>query len=87
MDIATTDRIVFEKFEDNEDLGGFILIDKVSNMTSACGVVEHALRRSDTVSFEKMDVTKEMRAEKKGQKPSHRINFPYSYRNTTLLLF
>ena len=69
VDIATTDRIVFEKFEDNEALGGFILIDKVSNMTSACGVVEHALRRSDNVSFEKMDVTKEIRAEKKGQKP------------------
>ena len=69
VDIATTDKIVFEKFEDNEALGGFILIDKVSNMTSACGVIEHALRRSDTVSLEKIDITKEIRSRKKGQKP------------------
>ena len=69
VDIATTDRIVFEKFEDNEDLGGFILIDKVSNMTSACGVIDHSLRRSENLTLEKLDVTKEIRATKKGQIP------------------
>ena len=38
-DIAVSDKIVFEKFKDNHALGSMILIDRITNMTSACGVV------------------------------------------------
>ena len=68
-DISISDKIVFDKFSKNRDLGCFILIDRVTNMTSACGVVEHALRRGNNLTWHEMDVTREFRAKQKGQIP------------------
>jgi bifunctional enzyme CysN/CysC len=68
-DISCADKIVFDKFKNNKALGGFILIDRVNNMTSACGVIEHSLRRSDNLTWHNMDITREFRAEQKGQTP------------------
>lgn len=68
-DIALAEDIVFDTFANNRDLGCFILIDRINNMTSACGVIEHSLRRTENVVWQKMDITREMRAEKMGQKP------------------
>ena len=39
-DILLSEKIVLDKFNDHRTLGEFILIDRVTNMTSACGVVE-----------------------------------------------
>lgn len=68
-DISCADKIVFDKFKNSKALGGFILIDRVNNMTSACGVIEHSLRRSDNLTWHNMDITRDFRAEQKGQKP------------------
>lgn len=68
-DIALSEKIVFDKFENNKALGGLILIDRVSNMTSACGVIEHSLRRSTNVVWQDTDITREIRSDQKGQKP------------------
>lgn len=68
-DIALSEKIVFDSFERNEALGGFILIDRVSNMTSACGVIEQALLHSPNVIWQKTDVTREVRSQQKGQTP------------------
>ncbi|SDI93912.1 bifunctional enzyme CysN/CysC [Alteribacillus bidgolensis] len=38
-------------------------------MTSACGVIEHSLRRSTNVKWQETDITKDIRAQQKGQKP------------------
>ena len=38
-------------------------------MTSACGVVEHSLRRSENIVWQKLDITREIRAGRMGQKP------------------
>ena len=38
--ISLADRIVIDEFKNHKTLGEFILIDRVTNMTSACGVVE-----------------------------------------------
>ncbi len=69
VDIALTEKIVLDKFSSNKSLGGFILIDRLSNMTSACGVIEHTLRRSTNVVWQKTDVSKEIRSNMKNQKP------------------
>lgn len=66
--ILTTEKIVFEKFEENEALGGLILIDRVTNMTSACGVVMKALRNFDNLTWQDTDITKELREKQLGQK-------------------
>ena len=68
-DISVSDKIVFDLFKEIEDLGCFILIDRVTNMTSACGVVEYALRRDENVKWQDMDITREIRAQQKGQSP------------------
>ncbi len=68
-DIAVADEIVYDTFRKHKGAGSFILIDRVTNMTSACGVVEHSLRRSENIVWQKLDITREIRAGKMGQKP------------------
>jgi bifunctional enzyme CysN/CysC len=73
---VTTDReITFEPFEDegsspNRVLGGFILIDKLTNATVACGMLHFALRRALNVHRQHLDVSRETHATLKGQKPA-----------------
>ena len=67
----STDRpIVFEPYAESRDLGGFILIDKLSNATVAAGMLHFALRRSQNVHWQALDVTRERHAELKNQKPA-----------------
>ncbi len=68
-DIAVVSPVVYDTFARHKSMGSFILIDRVSNMTSACGVVEHSLRRSENIVWQKLDLTRETRAAKMGQKP------------------
>lgn len=68
-EIATAEKIVFDRFSRHRAIGSFILIDRVTNMTSACGIVDHELRRSDNLFWQQMDVTRDNRAGKMQQKP------------------
>ena len=68
-DIATAEKIVLDEFGSNQALGSLILIDRVTNMTSACGTVMHTLRRSDNLTWHDMDITREFRAEQLAQHP------------------
>ena len=54
----------------NRALGGFILIDKLTNATVACGMLHFALRRSLNVHRQHLDVSRETHATIKGQKPA-----------------
>jgi bifunctional enzyme CysN/CysC len=66
----TTDRaIVFEPYADNRQLGGFILIDKLTNATVAAGVLHFSLRRAQNVHWQPVDVSRETHAALKNQKP------------------
>jgi bifunctional enzyme CysN/CysC len=67
----STDRpLVFEPYEESRELGGFILIDKLSNATVAAGMIRFALRRAQNVHWQALDVTRERHAELKQQKPA-----------------
>lgn len=68
-DIVTDSPIVYDKFDAHRGVGAFILINRVSNMTSACGRVKHSLRRSENIRWQKLDVTREARSARMGQKP------------------
>jgi bifunctional enzyme CysN/CysC len=61
--------IVFESYERSRDLGGFILIDRLSNETVAAGMLHFALRRSQNVQWQFLDVNKPARARITGQRP------------------
>lgn len=69
-DISTGDKFVFETFANNRALGSLILIDRITNMTSACGIIEHPLRRSDNLTWHQMDIDRSIRAKQKNQKPA-----------------
>lgn len=68
-DISVAENIVFDKFEKDKALGSFILIDRVTNMTSACGTIMHSLRRSNNVIWQNIDITREIRSKQKMQSP------------------
>lgn len=62
--------IAFDDYKTNKDTGGFILIDRLSNTTVAAGMLHFALRRSQNIHYQHVDVNKEARAQTKGQTPS-----------------
>jgi bifunctional enzyme CysN/CysC len=65
-----TDRgIVFESYADSHDLGGFILIDKLTNATVAAGMLNFSLRRAQNVHWQALEITREAHAAQKGQQP------------------
>ncbi|MBC2666630.1 sulfate adenylyltransferase subunit CysN [Novosphingobium flavum] len=67
----TTDKpIVFEPYAENRTLGGFILIDKITNATVAAGMLHFSLRRSQNVHWQALDISREARADLKNQKPA-----------------
>ncbi|MGE4322329.1 MAG: sulfate adenylyltransferase subunit CysN [Sphingobium sp.] len=67
----STDRpIPFEPYADNRDLGGFILIDKMTNATVAAGMIHFSLRRAQNVHWQATDVSRDHHAGIKNQKPA-----------------
>lgn len=68
-DISLSEKVVLDSFGACPDLGRFLLLNRVSNGTSACGVVAHSLSRSDNLTWQNTEVTPEIRAGQKGQVP------------------
>ncbi|HVI33363.1 sulfate adenylyltransferase subunit CysN [Phenylobacterium sp.] len=60
--------IAFDPYAENKDLGGFILIDRISNRTVGAGMLHFALRRSQNIHWQALDVDKAARSAAKGQK-------------------
>jgi bifunctional enzyme CysN/CysC len=68
---VTTDRpIVFEPYHQSRELGGFILIDKLTNATVAAGMIRFCLRRAQNVHWQALEISREAHAALKGQKPA-----------------
>ncbi|WP_439560835.1 sulfate adenylyltransferase subunit CysN [Roseinatronobacter sp.] len=66
----TTDReIPFEPYAQSRDLGGFILIDKMTNRTIGAGLLNFALRRAQNIHWQATDISREHHASMKNQKP------------------
>ncbi len=61
--------IVFEPYRDSRDLGGFILIDRLTNATVGAGLLHFSLRRAHNIRWQPLDVDKSARGRQKGQKP------------------
>ncbi len=62
--------LVFEPYCASRVLGGFILIDKLTNATVAAGMINFALRRASNIHRQHLDVSRETHALLKGQKPA-----------------
>jgi bifunctional enzyme CysN/CysC len=61
--------VPFEPYKDSRVLGGFILIDRLTNNTVGAGLLHFALRRSQNVHWQALDVNKRVRAQLSHQKP------------------
>ena len=68
-ELATDKPIVFEPYAGNRTLGGFILIDKITNATAAAGMIHFSLRRAQNVHWQPTDVSREHHAALKNQTP------------------
>ncbi|WP_415837129.1 sulfate adenylyltransferase subunit CysN [Sphingomonas sp. IC4-52] len=72
--LSTDKPLVFEPYADdrtspNKELGGFILIDKLTNATVAAGMLHFSLRRSQNIHWQPTDVSRDTLAALKNQKP------------------
>jgi bifunctional enzyme CysN/CysC len=68
---VSTDRpIAFDPYKVNRDTGGFIIVDRLSNATVGAGMLHFALRRSDNVHWQAVEVHKAARAALHGQSPA-----------------
>ena len=70
VELSTDKPITFEAYGDNRTLGGFILIDKLTNATVAAGMLHFSLRRAQNVHWQATDISRDMRASLKNQRPA-----------------
>ena len=82
-EIAFADRIVADTFAAQKTLGELILIDRVTNMTSACGVVTEL--HADEDGLEEKKVNKKLRSALNGQS-AVTVEFPVGQHGITLEL-
>ena len=68
-EVATDKPIVFEPYDVNHEMGGFILIDKITNATIAAGMLHFSLRRSKNIHWQAIDIDREAHSKLKNQKP------------------
>ena len=62
--------IPFDPYDTNRDTGGFIVIDKLTNVTVGAGLLHFALRRSHNIHWQDVKVDKAARAGLNSHKPA-----------------
>ena len=68
VELATDKPVVFEPYAESRALGGFILIDKITNRTVGAGMLHFSLRRAQNVHWQATDIGREEHASLKNQK-------------------
>ena len=66
-EVATDRPIAFEPYVENHTLGGFVLIDKITNRTVGAGMLHFSLRRAQNVHWQATDIGREAHASLKNQ--------------------
>ncbi|MGI4744571.1 MAG: sulfate adenylyltransferase subunit CysN [Janthinobacterium lividum] len=67
--LSTDKPLVFAPYAQSRELGGFILIDKISNATVAAGLLHFSLRRAQNVHWQAIEINREAHAAQKNQQP------------------
>lgn len=62
--------IAFDPYNNVREMGGFILIDRMTNNTVGMGLIDFALRRAANIHWQAMDIDRDALADQKGQKPA-----------------
>jgi len=67
---VTFDRAIpFDSYVDNRDMGSFIVVDRLTNATVGAGLLHFALRRSQNVHWQTIDVDTDAHVRLKGHQP------------------
>ena len=69
LELSTDSPVVFEAYGENRDLGGFILIDRITNATVAAGMLHFSLRRAQNIHWQATTVDRAAHANLKNQTP------------------
>jgi bifunctional enzyme CysN/CysC len=69
VNLSLSSAVGFEPYAKSRDLGGFIVIDRLSNATVGVGMVDFALRRATNIAWQELSVGRQSRAALKGQRP------------------
>ena len=69
VNLATDRPVPFAPFAESRALGGFILIDRATNATAAVGTILFPLMRAANVTWQQLDVSKDVRSRLKLQRP------------------
>ena len=69
VNLSLSSAVGFEPYAESRDLGGFIVIDRLSNATVGVGMVDFALRRATNIAWQELSVDRQSRAALKGQRP------------------
>jgi bifunctional enzyme CysN/CysC len=69
VNISTDRPVPFEAYDRCRRLGGFILVDRLTNQTVGAGMIDFALRRAANIHWQAVDINKTVRAKQKLQKP------------------
>jgi len=68
--LSLSREVAFTPYDQNRELGGFILIDRESRATVGAGMIHFALRRAHNIHRQAVTVDRVRRAAAKGQKPA-----------------
>ncbi|MEZ5775109.1 MAG: sulfate adenylyltransferase subunit CysN [Hyphomicrobiaceae bacterium] len=68
VNLSFSKPMVFDPYEQNRDMGGFILVDRISYNTVGAGMLQFPLRRATNIHWQALSVDRQARASQKGQK-------------------
>ena len=68
-EVALNRSMPFDPYSENKWSGSFLLIDRKTNATAACGMIVHGLRRAENVHWQSFSVDRDARARLKQQRP------------------
>jgi bifunctional enzyme CysN/CysC len=67
--LSSDQLVAFDPYKEDHDTGGFIMIDRLTNNTVGAGMLHFALRRSQNIHWQAINVNKQAHAAIKGQRP------------------
>jgi bifunctional enzyme CysN/CysC len=70
VNLSLSAPIAWTRYADSRDLGGFILIDRQTNVTAGVGMIDFALVRAANLRWQDLDTNRDARAALKGQRPA-----------------
>ena len=68
--LSLDQNIAFDPYDAAREMGGFILIDRMTNDTVGMGLIDFALRRAANIHWQAVDIDRDAHAEQKGQRPA-----------------